>query len=326
LLPADRYWIRASIARDARSVSDMIAILPQAVSASFVDRGDSADHLNQPLPAGRITALAVSRPEVKAIRQPFTSTLGAGPEPERQFARRVSERLRHKDRALTVWDYERLVLEAFPEVYKVKCLPVDGSVDPRRADQIQVIVVPDIRGKQPADPFEPKVSPATLEQIKQFLLRRTPAPASALITVKNARYFPLRLRLNVRFLPGYEPGYYSRVLDLDLQRYLAPWAFDLGRNIVFGGWINGNLIVDYIQRRPYVDYVAGVKLQITLAGEKPRDASSEAEMQRVFDSAPDAVLVSAREHIIDLIRDERYIDEYFDGIGYMEVSFDFVVA
>ena len=36
-------------------------------------------------------------------------------------ARRAAERLRHKDRASTLWDYERLVLEAAPELFRVKC-------------------------------------------------------------------------------------------------------------------------------------------------------------------------------------------------------------
>ena len=47
---------------------------------------------------------------------------GKTPEQPADFNVRVSERLRHKRRALTIWDYERLVLEKFPQIYKVKCL------------------------------------------------------------------------------------------------------------------------------------------------------------------------------------------------------------
>ena len=39
-----------------------------------------------------------------------------------KFYTRVSERLRHKGRTIALWDYERLVLQYFPGVYKVKCI------------------------------------------------------------------------------------------------------------------------------------------------------------------------------------------------------------
>ena len=39
-----------------------------------------------------------------------------------EYYRRISERLRHKNRAITSWDYEQIILENFPEVFKVKCL------------------------------------------------------------------------------------------------------------------------------------------------------------------------------------------------------------
>ena len=43
----------------------------------------------------------------------------------------------------------RMVLEAFPSIYKVKCLQVGTSQDPRLADVIQIVVIPDIQGKLP---------------------------------------------------------------------------------------------------------------------------------------------------------------------------------
>ena len=36
--------------------------------------------------------------------------------------KRISERLRHKGRAITRFDYERITLEQFPEIWKVKCI------------------------------------------------------------------------------------------------------------------------------------------------------------------------------------------------------------
>ena len=50
--------------------------------------------------------------------------LSGRPAEDRQsLLTRPSARLRHKQRAASPWDYERLVLEAFPHVFKVKCFP-----------------------------------------------------------------------------------------------------------------------------------------------------------------------------------------------------------
>ena len=196
LLTSDLYWIRASVSKNCRSVGDLVDVQAQAVSATFFDRGNAPDHLDQPLPAVTIKDLAEPVPEVKAVHQPFTSFGGAPVEQDAQFYTRVSERLRHKNRALTCWDYERLILEAFPAIYKVKCLPVDSFEDPALADQIEIVVIPDIRGQLPFDPFEPKVADDVLSGIQKFLAQHAPATAS--VVVRNPTYVYLKARFSVR--------------------------------------------------------------------------------------------------------------------------------
>jgi hypothetical protein len=320
LLPPDLYWIWARIAKNSRSVGDMVAIHAQAVSAVFVDRNNAQDHLNQPLSAKSITGLAEQLPAVKAIHQPYSSIGGKGLEQAGSFYTRVSERLRHKDRALTCWDYERLVLEAFPEIYKVKCLPVGTSDDPRLADDIKIIVIPDILGKRPFDPFEPKAPADMLLRIEQYLKKQTSPLAR--FTVSNPTYIPLRVRLGVRFrVGGNNLGFYQQELEQALKRYLAPWAYDQSAEIVFGGKVNASLIINFVERLPYVDYVAGIKLFVSLEGNK-----EPTQVDANFTVAPDAILVSNRQHMIDPITEEVYEEKYFTGIGYMVVETDFEIA
>lgn len=317
-LPPGLYWLRAAIARNSRSIGDTVAIRAQAISATFIDQGNAPDHLSQPLPAESITGLAEPQSQVQAVHQPYSSFGGKSPEQAGSFYTRVSERLRHKNRALTSWDYEHMVLEAFPGIFKAKCLPVGASEDPRMADVIQVIVIPDIKGKLPFDPFEPKSPADVLFQIKQYLAGHC-APF-ARFEVKNPTYLRLKVRLGVRLRPDANPGYYKNALNEELQRYLAPWAYDRSAEIVFGGEINPSLIVNFVEKRPYVDYVAGIKLFISPNG---RDYAPYTE-ESVF--APDAVLVSDHSHEIDLITEEGYEEEFFSGINYMKIELDFQVT
>ena len=87
------------------------------------------------------------------------------------FYGRVSERLRHKQRALTQWDYERIVLERFPEVYKAKCIPAGLSGNGGQPGRVGLVVIPDIRNRFPFDPFEPKAPSDLLADIEAQSLR-----------------------------------------------------------------------------------------------------------------------------------------------------------
>ena len=48
-----------------------------------------------------------------SITQPFESYGGKDAENENDLYTRISERLRHKDRGVTAWDYEHLILSNF---------------------------------------------------------------------------------------------------------------------------------------------------------------------------------------------------------------------
>ena len=324
-LDSGLYWLRASIARNASSVCDTVEIQTQAVSATFVDAGNAADHYDQPLPAESIAGLVEPVPDVGTVRQPYTSYGGQTEERDGVFYNRVSERLRHKDRAVTPWDYERLVLDRFPEIYKVKCIP--GAPADAREDlgRVDVVVIPDVRNRRPFDPFEPKAPADLIADIETYLAARM--PTHAVVRVKNPRYVQVRLRVGVRFREMGNEGYYIRRLNDELNRFLSPWAYGGGDDIIVGGRIYANSIIDFLDRRPYVDYVSHLMLFTSDDGRTFRRVHpSETEGFFVDTTRPDGVLVAARQHEIDLVSETGYEEDDFLGIGHMRVELDFAVA
>jgi hypothetical protein len=328
VMPAGLYWIRAAVPRYSNSVCDTVNIHAQAVSATFTtqDNGPIAqtaaihDHLSRPLPPNTITDLAEALPEIATMRQPYTSYGGHPPEEDATFYTRVSERLRHKERALTLWDYEQMVLERFSQIYKAKCLPAA----PNHPGQVEMIVIPDIRDKLPANPFEPKASADLIADIEHYLGERVPAFAT--LKVKNAHYIPVKVRIAVRFRPGHTPGYFIQRLNEDLNRFLSPWAYEEGADIVIGGRIYANVIIDFLERQPYVDYVAHIKLFSSDDGQPLKPVpSSASEGYFVETNRADGVLVAARQHEIDIIAEEDDEEERFAGINYMKIELDFMV-
>ncbi len=322
LLPDDLYWLRAALPRACDGICDMVAIHPQAVLAVFDDAGNAPDHLSTPLPADSIKHPQSPIPGIARLRQPYTSFGGRAAEADAGFNLRVSERLRHKRRALTAWDYERLVLERFPQVYKVKCLPADPLAHPRDPGRIVLVVIPDIRKRLPFNPFEPKLPADQVRDIEVFLQDKVPPFVT--VEVRNAVYVPVKVRCSVRFMPGRDEGYCRQQLADELNRFLSPWAYDEGADIVIGGSVYANSIINFIDRREYVDFIAGFKLFIGADDRGVPDTGGGG--YHASADRPDAVLVAARRHQFDLIADADYRIEAFTGIDYMMVELDFSVG
>jgi hypothetical protein len=317
-LPSDHYWLRAAIARNPTSVCAAVDILAQAVPVRFDDQGNAADHYAQPLPVGSIDRLAEPDARILEITQPFTSFGGKPAEHPEQFHTRVSERLRHKQRALTPWDYERLVLQRFGQIYKAKCLSSS-----REPGQVDLIVIPDIRGALPSDAFAPRASSNLLADIQAYLRER--APGAACIRVRNAQYVPVLVRLGVRFKPGQDEGFAGRRLNEDLVRFLSPWAYGEGEELMIGGRIYASSILDFVDRRDYVDYVAELKL-FRGRGQDDFELIPPGPDYHVATDRPDQVLVAARSHVIDVISELGYRQASFTGINYMKIELDFIVG
>jgi hypothetical protein len=320
LLAPHLYWLRVAITHNNESVCDTIAIHAQAVSATLMDQNHTTQHLHASLPPGTITGLAVPQTDIAAVRQLYSSFGGRPAEQPVHLYMRVSERLRHKHRAVTMWDYEHMILEQFPEVYKVKCLPSDNS----NPGHVEIVVIPNIANKSLANSFEPKASSQLLADIQAFILDNMPPYAT--VTVKNPHYVPLKLRFGAQFMPGCNEGYYKALLNTELNRFLSPWAYVNNGDIVIGGRIYANVLINFIEKRPYVDYVSNIMLFMSEDGLTFRQANKSSQNENfVQPSRLDGILVAARQHEIDMISDDGYNPEMFVGINYMKIGLDFVV-
>ncbi|MBK7826422.1 baseplate J/gp47 family protein [Nannocystis sp.] len=317
-LPAGRYWLRAAVASDAASVCDTVDIRAQAVTVCFDDRGNAPDHYAKPLPIRSIDRLLAPDPRIAAALQPYTSYGGTPAEADAHFYTRVSERLRHKHRALTPWDYERLVLQRFPAIYKASCLPAGppGNVD--------IIVVPDIRQQLPSDAFAPRAPANLLADIQTYLAGI--APDAARVHVRNPHYVAVSVRLGVRFHAGQDLRHAQKRLSEDLSRFLSPWAYDEGAELTIGGKIYASSILDFVDRRDYVDYVAELRLARSDNGVDFTVLPPTDEDYHVAAERPDQVLVAAHEHHVDIISELDYQQTSFTGINYLKLELDFIIG
>lgn len=293
LLPSGLYWLRASVEKDTDAVCQLIDVKPNAVIAEFTDRDNAPSHLRRPLPAGTISKAKEAIPGIKSIAQPYSSFGGKMAEDDDSLYTRASERLRHKHRSVTAWDYERIILERFPSIYKVKCLNHTSRDSKRMPGNVTIIAVPDLKNRNAVNPLQPKVDKNTLVEIETCLKKLS--SMFVRFNVQNPEYERIEIHLTVKFLTGFEFGYYKNELIQDIKRFLSPWAYEQGRDIAFGGTIHRSVIVDYIEELPYVDYLLSIGM-VHFVGE---DECGWRAADEVSPSDPRAILVSSDNHYIE---------------------------
>ena len=291
ILPAGRIWLRAGIARNVNAVCQLVDVAANAVEVQFKDLGNDVNHLVTALGAGRIAKLKNGLSAVKSVKQPYASFGGNPEEVEEKFYRRISERLRHKDRCVTPWDYERVILEAFPKVHKVKCIPHAREGSWLAPGNVLIIVIPDLRNKNGANPLQPRVDAGNVSQITNFVRER--AGMQVQVKVKSPSYQRIQLDFKVKFHAGYEFNFYSELLKQQITKFLSPWAFDSSRDISFGGKIYKSVLLDFVEELEPVDYVTDFKMY------SHTGASTRTDVNEAQPESPDAILVSDYAHVVN---------------------------
>ncbi len=302
-LPKGFIWIKAQMNKAYDAVCKVIDIKSQVVLATFQNDENELSHLDKGLPAQTISKLINRIPQVKSITQPFNSFGGKNEESDALYYRRVSERLRHKNRAITLWDYEHLVMQKFPEVFKVKCLNHTTETSFTVAGEVLLVVVPDIINKNVFDIYEPRLSKANLNKIQNYINQLNSLQVTA--KVINPVYESVAVSLNVKFYDKYDSNFYKKQLEKDISKFLSPWAYDNTKEIKFGTSLNRSIIIDYIEKLEYVDYLVELEMAKHPEGlEVPEGITDEAYKlllkfgYNVEPSSPKHILVSAKKHFV----------------------------
>lgn len=313
ILPKGYLWVMAAVTQDVGAVCKVLSVKAQACKATLVLPGVAPDYLDKPLPAATISKLKVPDPGFKKFEQLHPSFGGRQTETSGRFYLRSSERLRHKGRAATIWDYETLVLEAFPGIFKVKCLNhtrIEDHPDSSLAihnenapGHVALITIPTLHERSDANPLKPYASLDLLEGIKDFLKARVTgqlvpgptAPYQVNVHVCNPLFEEIRLEFHLQLKDGFEDfSWYRQVLQDEITRHLSPWAFRDGRSdssqpdVQFGGRISKSALINFIEERPYVDFVTEVTLK-----HKPGNAPMSGDLEEAVATTSRSILVSA---------------------------------
>jgi hypothetical protein len=263
VMAPDLYWLRVSAQGNLDTLCSLTGVHPHGVYVTRSDKEDALKTENSEETGTLIERAKKALPGVSSISQATAFFGGRQRETNSMTKDRVRERLRHKMRAVTPWDYERLVLSEFPEVFKVKCFTNLCSLDKelfthdfnrnlalaQKPGHVLVIPVAGQNNEGLTEGKLPRVSRVVLEKIQTFLSCH--ASPFAKISVENPVYERIRVRCRVSFTGRENPGRDIRRLNRVLWEYLSPWH-PKGYEGRFGWQIRSEDVMAHISAQPYV--------------------------------------------------------------------------
>jgi len=333
ILPAGLFWLRISDRSAFDAFNALYSVQAQALKATrirTVAGGELSRH-------GTAMVPDTSLPGLLGVTQ-IGDAFGLRRAESRESMRaRVGERLRHKNRAQTPWDYERLVLERFPQVKKAKCyMSTQANSGSREADEataddavppgnVVIVVLPNL---QSVPAFKRGVSPGLnnvqLLRIEEYL--RSVAPPSCRIAVSNPVYERIQVRCTVRLAPGCPVGDSVKRIEQVIVESISPWH-DSGYSPSRFDWsILAEDLEGGVGNLDCVESVAELSLIQIVGDDENFHLFNARNQRRVKPSLPGSIAIPTDWHIIQLAGDAAVDAAKNTGIAHMKLGDTFIIG
>ncbi|HSH20233.1 MAG TPA: hypothetical protein VLA03_07255, partial [Draconibacterium sp.] len=262
------------------------------------------------------------------ISGPFALELKDSLENEDSFYCRISEQMRHKNRAVSNWDVERIVLDKFKNIQKVRVYGRNSHPNEIvKGSNLQIVLIPKNNLIDGTRKGSNMVDIGTLNEVKNYIMQFVSPYVK--VEVSNPVYEYLKIRCSVKFNNFQKRGYLRNVLNNELISYLSP---DIENPFVEKGFdesISKTEILNFIESRTYVDFVSqfSVLQLVEVQGKyKIIDTAKINRIQELRTISAYAILTSFPDHQIEIIPDEVSIMPKVSGIGDLGIESDFVIS
>jgi hypothetical protein len=349
IMPSGLFWLRVSVNSDMESFCSLYTVTANAVKATRCPGGDAFRYQEKRIPAGRIQGTRATIAGLRKVSQPSESFGGKAGETPLYLKTRICERLRHKNRAVLPWDYERLILERFPAVFKVKCFSAMDSNVPemQRPGHVLIVVVPRMMESRQDDNFTPMMNSVELDRIREFV-RKLTSPFVE-IEVRNPSYEWIQVRCAVKLASGAEAqrGYYLNKLNRVITDFISPWR-ETGYKARFGWCVRRADIESHILGQEYVDFVTRFSmLHITWdkksgyclgdTARRPDEFCMDSDTagggwvrdehaDLICPKDPWSLAIPARDHFIEPLHTLRPVKAEATGISELQVGNTFIIG
>ncbi|WP_411994179.1 hypothetical protein [Agarivorans sp. DSG3-1] len=313
-LPKDQFWLRVSTKQLASSFPFLKRIVTNCISLHH--------HSQAPLNADLTTPIK-SKNNISELGQLDIVHLSHRTEAKhskRDTIKASAEFLRHKQRPVNAWDYERMVLEAFPEIYLAKCFPhacfTSKKIQP---GHVLLIVVPHL-SVNTTSVDGASISANLLEKIRRYLIQYC-APGIQL-SVHNPRFEKVQVRCSVSMQRDMCDGRGISRLNQDICNYFDIWR-DYRPVVGFSWQLSNDVLSAYIQTLPYVVSVTGLSLihisQQSALHYRLHDSAAQ-QWSTIQSNFPWCLPLSEKQHAITLVEANQELAPSPVGINDLDVG------
>ncbi|WP_336364723.1 putative baseplate assembly protein [Halalkalicoccus salilacus] len=229
------------------------------VRASYGTGGGLAGNIA----ADTATRLVSSIPFVDEVTNPEAADGGSDAETTASVLVRAPEQIRHRGRAVTTSDFERIALDSSRKLARVRCLPLMDAAGDRRLGWATLLIVPNDRGSKPlpSETLTERVFEALRERAPAVLVdRETPR-----LVVRGPSYVETDVGTTLRASGAESVSTLEEAVTDALVTFLHP----LSGGIVGTGWEFGELpcLSDFYALLEGLDGVDHVQsLSVTFTG------------------------------------------------------------
>jgi hypothetical protein len=325
-LPNGKFWIRAVYDGKEHLNSRIRNIFTQAVFLQAADLPEAIQEIESGQTVSKINI--EGKKGIGNISGPFSFELNESMENEESFYSRVSEQMRHKNRLVTNWDVERIILDKFKNIEKVRVYGRNSHPGELvKGSSMQVVLIPKNALNKTKHSQSNMLDFSTLLKVKEYI---TPFVSPYVkVEVANPVYEELKVRCAVKLKDFQKRGHFRNILNQDLISYLSP---DIKNSFIEKGFdesISKTEILNFIESRPYVEFATQLSvLQIVRVGNQYKiiDTGRIDRIEELRTISPYAILTSAPEHQIEIINDDVPLDSEVSGIGDFYIESDFVIS
>lgn len=325
MMPKNLAWIRVRPLGNWRHCSRLFSVYAQAVEVKRCVCENSFKQLDCIKP-GTIKELSKSREGLSEVCQIADSFGGKPPENKDKMRTRVAEYLYHRGRALSARDYERMILEEFPEVYMVKCFPGlnpvgKGVLTPGYLTVVPVSPLIEANGNS----WDPCLGGTVLSDIKNFLKEKI--SASANVRVVNPFFEKLQVRCIVDLYDGYGEG--ESMLDLNdkINQFISPWS-SVGQTKFFGWSLDENELKSFILNLEYVKYIKELSVLKIASNDSCNFIVDNVEQEKngvLQGLCPWSVPTPMAKHFLNIVSEIDDSMHICVGYGNLEIGSTFIV-
>jgi Baseplate J-like protein len=194
--PRDRHYVLDHLTGEVRFGNGLNGLIPPAgVGNLRLTRYQTGGGVRGNRSAGSIVQMKTTVPYVEKVVNLEPSTGGADAEDLERLRDRMPKTIRHRDRAVTIEDYEDLAILASPEVVRAKCIPLANLMqDPLQLDLnqngfVSVIIVPESTDPKPLPSLE------LIDRVQTYL--DTHSSPTASVAVVGPLYIQVSLTMTL---------------------------------------------------------------------------------------------------------------------------------